>query len=595
MTIGENVKPAIDWGDQETTRPAALTMEVVWYAAIGVLAALVRLWTLDAWPLRVEEAMQALGAWNLVGGDAVGVSDYSPILMTGNLIFFGLFQASDAVARLWPAIFGISLALAPALLRDRLGRVGALAASLLLALSPTILFASRALDGRVVAIEAGLLLLIAVVRVLDSGDRRYLVLGAAALACGLLSAPIFYTILALLISGGLVMWALRRWLVFGLDERVVSETWQEWRHEPALWIRLGVICAAVLLVLGAGFFFNLDGLGAAADMLPAWLQWFSWGAASLPPAMTLWGLALYETLALLFGVAGLAVGWIRRDAFSLLLGWWAMIGLGLSLAAGGWQPADLALLALPLALLAGKLLGELFETLSAEPLIDGEWLILALSPILGTFAYFSFAQYSRNGTPLTIITAVIIVPAIFLLVSGLMSASMGWRRGLRSVGLVVALCGLLLMVSAAWKSNHSSDPARYDLLSMDRIEPGVRDLTIIANRYSAQQMKGASVAPTLVVGESLRWLQWELREFRNVTYVNLFDELAGHRLVLSPAGVEPPLGESYSGQDIFVSSSWRPTGLTGQNLVKWLILRKPPQTMTRESVILWAPRPAQDM
>ena len=108
MTAADRVEPMIDWEEeQEKTRPARFTMEMVWYIAIGLLAALVRLWTLDAWPLRLDEAMQALGAWNLAAGNAIGVSDYSPILMTGNLILFGLFRASDAVASCavssWPS------------------------------------------------------------------------------------------------------------------------------------------------------------------------------------------------------------------------------------------------------------------------------------------------------------------------------------------------------------------------------------------------------------------------------------------------------------------------------------------------------------
>jgi len=497
------------------------------------------------------------------------------------------------VARLWPAIFGVILVLTPALLRDRLGRTGALIAALLLALSPTVLFASRALDGRVVAVEAGLVLLVALVRLFDSGDLRNLTLAVVALAFGLLSAPMFYTILVILIVGALLLWALSGWLRL-FDPEMIQGVWRQWSAEPAHWSRVAIIFAAVLLVLGTGFFLNLDGLGAAADIFPAWLRWFAWGPESLSPSMTLWGLALCESVVLLMGVAGLVIGWVRRDAFSILLGWWVMIGLLLSMAAGGWQPADLILLAVPLALLAGKLMGELLESVIREPLLEGEWFILGLTPFLGTFAYFLFAQYSRNGAVLSLVASVAIVPAAFLILAGVMLIPLGWRRGLRAVGLAVAISGLMLTISVSWHSNHSSDPARYDILAMERIELGVRDLVDTANRYSSQQMKHTAIAPMLVVGNQLRWLQWELREFREVTYVDLFEELDGNRLVLSPAGVEPPLGETYSGQDIFVSSSWRPAGMKGKDLVKWLVLRKPPQTMTRESVILWAPRPVQE-
>lgn len=592
MTVRKKAEP-VRVAAEAAARPQGISVEMALYIGVGLLAALTRLWALDAWPLRADEAAQAMGAWNLARGSPADVAAYSPLLMTGNLLLFGLFRASDAVARLWPAVFGVLTALTPALLRSRLGRPGALVAALLLALSPTLMFASRSLDGRIVAVEAGFVLLVASVRLIDTGDRRNLVLAVAALAVGLLSAPLFYTVLVILLTGVAILWLLRGPLELDLDVTSLRARWHDLRSEAGLWSRLSIIFAATLLVLGTGFVMNLDGLGAGADLIAGWLSGFAWNAGSLSPVITLWGLALYESLALLFGVAGLVVGWKRHDSFALLLGWWAMTGLVISLAAGGWQPVDLILLAVPLGVLAGKLIGELLETVSAEPLADGEWLILGLSVLLGTFGYFSFAQYSRDGRQLFAIIAGVLVPVVFLAVAGYLAVALGWRRALRGAGLALAMCILAVTISTAWHSNHSSDIVRYDLLAMDRTEPGVRDLLDTMNRYSVQQMRSANVAPVLVVGEQLSWLQWELRAFRDVTFVDTFAEVGADSLVITPAGVEPALGEQYSGQDMYVQSSWRPTGLTGQYLAKWLILRKPPLTMTREAIILWAPRPVQ--
>ena len=595
MTVGERIEFSAGQVEDEVVRPAGLTVEIALYVLVGLLAAVVRLWGLDAWPLRAGEAMSALGAWNLSHGMPVGVGDYSPLLVTGNMLLFGLFRASDAAARVWPAIFGVLLALTPALLRHRLGRAGALIASLLLALSPTLMFISRALDGRIVAVTAGFVLAAAIVRLIDTGDRGNLFLATVALAVGLLSGPLFYTILVILIAGALILWLLRKPLELDLGAARAGRAWNDLRRDTALWTRLGSLFAALLMLLGTGFFFNLDGFGAGADLFPAWLCWFAWGLESLSPAVTLWSLALYETLLLVFGIAGLVVGWKRRDAFSFLLGWWAMIGLVFSLAAGGWQPADLVLLAVPLAVLAGKLLGELVESAFREPLVDGEWIILGLSVVLAIFGYITFGQYSRSGRQIEIIMSVVIAPLIFIAVVGVIVVWIGWRRVLRGAGLALAMLLIAVMVSTAWGSSHNADPARRDLLSMDRTEIGVRDLVSTMERYSVQQLRHSASAPVLVVGDELTGLKWDLRHFREVAYVDLFDEVGQYKIVLSPFDVEPPLGELYSGQDIVVRSSWRPTNLKGKTLARWLLLREPPQQGTRESVILWIPRQEQGL
>jgi len=109
-------------------------------------------------------------------------------------------------------------------------------------------------------------------------------------------------------------------------------------------------------------------------------------------------------------------------------------------------------------------------------------------------------------------------------------------------------------------------------------------------RYSHQTRKDAHAAPVLVVGDQLKWLRWALRDFREVKYVDLFDSAEQHPLVLSPGGVEPKLGEMYSGQDMAVKSAWQPAGLSGQPLAKWLLYRKPPAPAQTEGVILWVER-----
>jgi uncharacterized protein (TIGR03663 family) len=568
-----------------------MTTEAALYVAIGILAALLRLWSLDGWPLRAGEAAQAMAALNLARGGPIGAAgNYSPILMAGNFLLFALFSATDYTARLWPALCGAVLALTPALLRRQLGQAGALLAALFLAFSPSLLAASRLLDGQIVAVTAGALLLAALARLADAGERKDLLLGAAALALGLLSAPAFYLELILLLTGVGLLWALQRALGLEPFFAGLRAAWTSLGQQAGLWRTAGLLLAGLVVALGSALSFNWDGLGAAAGLLPAWIAWLAPGRASLTP---LWMLAMYETLLLGFGVAGVVAGIRRRDALSWLLGWWLVFGLLVSLVAGRWQPVDLSLLALPLALLAGSFLGRLAASLAEERLAEVEWLLIGLVVPMAVFGYVQLTSYTRSEQGSFILG--MLAPAVIYLVTFLLvGAWMGWRRALRGMALAMALFTFVLLVSNAFASSANFDMERRDAFNMNRSDEGVRDLVAVMQRYSWQTARDANAAPILVVGDELRWLQWALRDFRDVKFVASFDNAADRTLILTPAGQEPALGDQFAGQDIVVASVWQPARLSGQALASWLLYRRPAEPPLQQKVIMWAQRAAPE-
>lgn len=566
------------------------TVEAALYLVIGLAALLVRLWRLDAWPLSPAEALPAWRAWQIAHGQAPALVPYSPLLMTANIVCFALFRASDATARLWPALFGTALALLPVLLRRQLGRPAALMVSLLLALSPSLIAASRMLDGRTAALFAGLLLFAALARLVEGGSRRELWWGAAALALGLLSAPMFYSVLLLLISGTALLWGLHRRL--GMEEFWVSvaQRWAELRGQRGWWREAGLLFTGLFILLGTAFLLNFDGLGAAAELLPAWLSSFAWGPQSYGLLVVLWSLPLYETAGLLFGIAGLVIGIRRREAFSMLAGWWLVGGLLLSLIAGGWRPADLALLAVPAALLAGKALGELAEWTAREAVKEAEWLILLVGAVLAVFGYFGFAHYARTGQLLSLLLAVAACPLILLVVTAVVLIWGERWRALWGLALLAAGGSLILLVHNAWFSSLLVDVSRHDLLTAARADAGVRDMVELAQRYSSQVRGDPYSAPILLVGDEVEWLRWALRDFRQVEFVRRFGSAGGYPIVITPGSLQPPLGESFVGQDMAVYSEWRPAGMEGWTLARWLISRVPPASPPKETIIFWAQR-----
>ncbi|MGC8826253.1 MAG: hypothetical protein ACP5TV_04515, partial [Anaerolineae bacterium] len=436
----------------------------------------------------------------------------------------------------------------------------------------------------------GLLLLIALVRLLEGGGRRGLWWGAAALTLGLLSAPMFYSVLLLLLSGALLLWALRRQMDMEKFWASVGRRWEELRGQHGWWRGAGLLFVGLFFLLSTAFLLNFDGLGAAADLLPAWGHGFAWGPQSWGPLVVLWSLALYETAGLLFGTAGLVMGIRRRDALSLIAGWWLAGGLLVSLVSGGWRPADLALLALPAALLAGKALGELAEWTAREALKEAEWLILLVGAALGVFGYLGFVHYARTGQLLSLLLAVAACPLILLVVTSVVLIWGERRRALRGLALLAAGGSILLLVHNAWFSSLQADVSRHDLLTADRADAGVRDMVELAQRYGSQVRGDPYSAPILLVGEEVEWLRWALRDFRRVEFVRRFGSAGDFPIVITPGSLQPPLGENFVGQDFAVRSDWRPAGMEGWTLARWLVSRVPPASPPKETVIFWAQR-----
>src|SRR5512136_103129 len=151
----EAVSPA-----EELSPAPWLTGEKAVYIGLALLALALRLAALGAYPLSDAEAGQALVAWRILQGQPVGLAGYSPLVVTLNLVSFLLLGSSEFAARLGPALLSVPLVLLPYGLRRYLGRTGALAAGALFALSPTVLYFTRTVDGDIGVAVGGLALVV---------------------------------------------------------------------------------------------------------------------------------------------------------------------------------------------------------------------------------------------------------------------------------------------------------------------------------------------------------------------------------------------------------------------------------------------------
>jgi uncharacterized protein (TIGR03663 family) len=564
-----------------------LTVEVALYILIGVVAAGLRFYALGAQPLRESEAAQALAAWRFVG---FGIQDsgYSPLLFLGNVFTFALLGASNALARLVPALFGTILAILPYFLRRCLGRRGALVASVLLALSPSTLFFSRYLGGEMVVAACALAMLVGFFGYLDSKRPQYAYLIAGALALSLSADPMVYTFV--LISGTFL-------LLLGLVDRLaevdmgwstVLTAWRAAREEKDLLKNSALVLAVVLVLVCTAFLLNFAGLPAALDFFPTWLAQLGPQPNSQPWYSYLQLLVLYEPLILVFGLIGLAYHYLRqRDILTIFLLYWTVAAAVIYALAGQKAPGNILLLVLPLALLASLLLGRLWDQVAQVTSWKAEGSFVVLSLSVAVYFAIQLAGYASRGQALYLYLAL----AAFIVLPSLVALSwMWWGQGpaLRCAGIVLllVLAALTVNLSVGLNYHRAADP-RESMVTKATL-PGVIDLVTTLERASSHQEGDPHVIAVAIEEATGPILAWHLRDFRNMHFVEQLSPSVETPVVITLAEEEEPtLGGSYVGQGFALQATWNPQGLTRPELLRWLLYREAPTAVKSRDVVLW--------
>lgn len=113
--------------------------------ALVVVALALRLWELGERPFHHDESLDAWWSWLFRNGRYTNYDPvyHGPLRFYITAAFFELFGESEATARLFSAVTGAAVVGLPFFLRRELGRVGTIAASVALCISPTLLYYSR--------------------------------------------------------------------------------------------------------------------------------------------------------------------------------------------------------------------------------------------------------------------------------------------------------------------------------------------------------------------------------------------------------------------------------------------------------------------
>jgi hypothetical protein len=567
-----------------------LTLERAAYGGAVLLALLLRLLLLGAWPLGPAEAAQALPAVAAAAGRDFDLSGVSPVLFGGQRLLFALFGATDAWARTWPALLG---GLAPLLflgLTRPLGRGGALVAAYLWAISPMAVFASRLGLGYGLTPVFALAIVTGVAWSLrpESATARRPALMAAAGALGLLlaSGPGAYTVLLMAVPAALI-W--RRSLAILSD--VLKPCWKQ--AAGALFL-----CFA----LGSTFFFMApSGLAAAADLLGSWITALRPGQGEYRGWEIGLRLVLSEPVLLVFGLAGIVTAVRRQDRFGIFAGALAGLVLLVSLVGSGRHPSDLGLAVLALTFLAGPVIaGVLLSAWSCRRELDA-WLLVTVSTTLllcaalclpGIFNPANTASWRQLYTVVGILTAVL--AGLLWLIYGVWG---NWRTVALAAPIVPLIFGLAWGVGQATGINYDRGAWRQAGVVHEAADPGWIDLQRGLNDLTSLQGtgKGEGAVDLILppVGrETLEpALRWALRAYPNVRVMPSVVPAAAPVVVALP-GEQPRLSSRYSGTEIGVLRRWDPSLLTDfTSRLRWVLYREAKQPGEPINIVLWMKRP----
>ena len=175
--------------------------EAIAYGLLFVLAVFTRFYDLESRAISHDESLHMLYSYKLYNGEGYRHDPmmHGPFLFEFNALLFFLFGHNNFVGRVGVALFGVALVMLPYWFRPWLGRLGAIAASTMILISPVITHYSRHLRHDIFNEVFTLVMYVSLFHYLTAWQRgdflrmkRWLYIGAAAVALSLTVMEIAY-------------------------------------------------------------------------------------------------------------------------------------------------------------------------------------------------------------------------------------------------------------------------------------------------------------------------------------------------------------------------------------------------------------------
>ncbi len=208
---GDRAEPALA-APRATSTGIGIPLETALYAGILLLAALTRFWDLGSRALHHDESLHAYYSWLLATGQNYAHDPlmHGPFLFHISALVYAILGDTDASSRYSAALFGVLLVALPILLRGErhLGRWGALTASTLFLISPSLLYQSRYIRHDIFTVVGTLFLFITIMRYIERPARGWLVAMGATLGFLLTNHEIVFALAAIFVGviAGALLW-----------------------------------------------------------------------------------------------------------------------------------------------------------------------------------------------------------------------------------------------------------------------------------------------------------------------------------------------------------------------------------------------------
>lgn len=554
------------------------TLEHAFYALAFAIAIGLRFLRLGALPLSDFEADWALQALHITQGlkPAIGAN---PAYVHLTALLFFIFGATNFLARFWPALAGSALVPAAWFLRGRLGRVPALILAFGLAIDPGLDAMAHQAGGPMLAIA-----FLALTALMWMNDQR----AAAGIFAGLalLSGPsVWFGLLGV----GLA-WAFGSGIGRKTPEQKEDQAEPtEKNSSPARFHREELRVPffwglGTLVIVGSLFFISPKGLPAFVASLGLFLRGW-WTLSDVQLWRPLLALPAYEILPLVFGIAGVVRGILKRDIDTLRLGIWALIALILALIYPGKQTGDLVWALLPLWVLASVELSHHFDFQSSD-----RWEVAGTITVVVAFLAFGWLNLASItnmdwSSDLVRTRLWVLAAVILLIVLSLLLVGTGWSLSVARLGAVWSGVLVLTLFTIAMSTGAAGlrEPLTVELWQPEPRVGRVDILLKVANQISDLNRGTASQLPLTILNLGSPALHWLFRDWQ-VQEVNELAPDATPELIITPSG-NLSLTAKYRGEPLVLHEAPDWAKASPAIWLKWFIYRQTP--LLREDVILW--------
>ncbi len=228
------------------SQPVTINWELSLYVLIFVIALFSRFYILDQRVMSHDESLHTRFSYNLYneGNFSHTPLMHGPVLFHTTALSFFLFGDNDFSGRLYTAVLGVAMVMFPLLWRRWLGRWGALLASLMILISPILLYYNRYIRHDTPSILFGMIMAHCILMYIN-GPPRYrrraywLYIFAAAMILNLGSKETAFIYVAIF-GSFLIIYFLAR----------LAQHRYDWRGKPLFYSVMLGICLGGIMTLG---------------------------------------------------------------------------------------------------------------------------------------------------------------------------------------------------------------------------------------------------------------------------------------------------------------------------------------------------------